>query len=101
MEQNKIVVVSGQLVLLASTCIFLDPFLPNANLLILVSKVGTTLEIVAHDSSGGGSKVILSAAFGSKVVKITRVLGDLDFGGEVLGVTVTGQEISSIKCKEQ
>lgn len=94
MEQNKIVVVSGQLVLLASTCIFLDPFLPNANLLILVSKVGTTLEIVAHDSSGGGSKVILSAAFGSKVVKITRVLGDLDLGGEMVCIIIAGLEIN-------
>ena len=74
---------------------------PNADLLILVGKMGATLEVITHDSSSCRPKIVLGAAFGSKIVKITRVLGDLDLGGEMVCIIIAGLEINWINCKEQ
>lgn len=51
---------------------------PHADVLVLVSQVGATVEVEGVDGVGVGTEVVLGAAFGGKILVVAAVLGDLE-----------------------
>ena len=51
--------------------------LPDTNILVLICQVVAAIEIEAHDSLRGASKIVLGAAFRGKVLIVAGVLSHL------------------------